>query len=69
MTIVLQVKRKSKFWEKTSSKTSLGVRKIRYKEKTLLCNKEKAMLFLVYTNCEIKYTTYISYVCSPLAIK
>ena len=50
---MLQVKRKLK---NASSKSSLGVRKIRYKEKTLLCNKVKVMFFLVYNKFEIKYT-------------
>ena len=54
---------------KNAKKSGLGVRKNRRKEKILLCNKGKVMFFLVYTNYEIKYTTYISYVCSPLAIK
>ena len=45
---MLQVKRKLKFLEKINSKMSLGVRKNAYKEKTLHCNKGKAMFFLVY---------------------
>ena len=48
ITVVLQVKRKSKIFKNISSKTSLGVRKIKCEEKTLLCNKGKAMFFLVY---------------------
>ena len=48
ITVVLQVKRKSKIFKNISSKTSLGVGKNTYKEKTLHCNKGKAMFFLVY---------------------